>query len=197
MSVVDGGGSASGLIQRVQDILLRPGPTWEKIEAEPATVQGLYAGYIALLALIIPVCTLLVLLLISPLFGFAAPFVLAGAIIQAVTSYALSLLGVYVFALAADALAGSFGATRGVLPALKVAAYGMTAVWVSGLCLLIPLIGILGVLAGCVYSIWLIHMGLARLMKPAADKAVIFTAVTVLATGVAMALVDKIVDIIT
>ena len=49
MSVADGGNS-SNLVQRVQDILLRPKPTWEVIDTEPATVNGLYTGYAMILA---------------------------------------------------------------------------------------------------------------------------------------------------
>lgn len=43
MSVFEGGGS-SGLVRRVQDILLRPAATWEKFDTEPATIRGLFTG---------------------------------------------------------------------------------------------------------------------------------------------------------
>ena len=36
MSVVEPGSTGAGLIGRVKDILLRPGPTWDAIDAEPA-----------------------------------------------------------------------------------------------------------------------------------------------------------------
>lgn len=188
MSIVDGG-SASGLVERVRAILLQPRPTWERIEAEPATIEGLYRGYVVPLAAIIPLILFLWSVAISPIFGFGAPLMLVGALVDLVVSYLIALAGVYVFAWIADRLAPGFGATRGLLPAFKVGAYGMTAVWVSGLCLLVPIFGPLGVVAGGVYSIYLIHLGLRQLMKPAADKAAAYTAVTILATvgGIAVA----------
>lgn len=192
MSVVDGG-SASSLIQRVQDILLRPKPTWDVIEGEQATVQGLYTGYICILAAIIPVLSLLWTVLISPLFGMGAPFFLVGAIVNTVVSYIVGLAGVYVFAWIADQLAANFGATRNFIQGFKVAAYGMTAAWVSGLFLIIPFVGIIGVVAGCIYTIYLIHLGVVRLLKPAEDKAILYSAVCIVATGLVMGLANMIV----
>ncbi len=193
MSIVDGG-SASGLVERVRAILLQPRPTWERIEAEPATIEGLYRGYVVPLAAIIPVILFLWSVAISPIFGFGAPLMLVGALGDLVVSYLIALAGVYAFAWFADRLAPSFGATRGLLPAFKVGAYGMTAVWVSGLCLLVPIFGPLGVVAGGVYSIYLIHLGLRQLMKPAADKAAAYTAVTILATVGVVAVANAVLE---
>lgn len=193
MSIVDGG-SASGLVERVRAILLQPRPTWEKIEAEPATIEGLYRGYVVPLAAIIPLILFLWSVAISPIFGFGAPLMLVGALVDLVVSYLIALAGVYVFAWIADQLASGFGATRGLLPAFKVGAYGMTAVWVSGLCLLVPIVGPLGVVAGGVYSIYLIHLGLRQLMKPAADKAAAYTAVTILATVGVVAVANAVLE---
>ena len=38
------------LVQRVQDILLRPKPTWDVIDAEPADEKSLFTGYAMILA---------------------------------------------------------------------------------------------------------------------------------------------------
>ena len=40
------------LMQRVQDILLRPKTTWPVIADEPGDVAGIYAGYLVYLAAI-------------------------------------------------------------------------------------------------------------------------------------------------
>jgi hypothetical protein len=171
MSVVDGG--SSGLVQRVQDILLRPKPTWDVIDAEPATVKGLYTGYICILAAIGPVCGVIG----GALFGGAgfALFALVGAVV----SYLLALVGVYVVSLIVDALAPSFGGTKNPIQALKVVAYASTAAWVASVFNLIPFIGWIGALAGAIYSIYLLYLGLPRLMKTPDDKAAVYTLVTV------------------
>ncbi len=196
MSIVDGG-PGGALVTRVRDILLQPGPTWETIESESATIQGLYTGYVAILAAIAPLIGLLWGLAVSPIFGLGAPLVLAGQVIEAVVGYAIVLAGVYAFAWIADRLASNFGATPNLLQAFKVGAYGMTAAWVSGIFLLVPVIGPLGVLAGLIYSIYLVHLGLTRLMKPAEDKAVAYTAITVIATTVVMALANAVLEAVT
>ncbi len=170
MSVVDGG-SSSGLVQRVQDILLRPKPTWDVIAGEPATVKGLFTGYIMILAAIGPVCQVLG----ATLFGgfLFAPFMLVGAVV----GYALSLAGVYIMALVIDGLAPSFGGEKNQIQALKVAAYGSTAAWLAGIFNLVPMLAFLGVLG--LYSLYLFYLGLPKLMKAPADKAVGYTAVVV------------------
>lgn len=193
MSIVDGG-APSRLLARVRAILLQPRPTWETIEAEQATIRGLYRGYVLPLAAIIPVILFLWSALLLPLAGFGAPLASVGALVDLLVSYLTALAGVCVFAWLADQLAGRFGATRGLLPAFKVGAYGMTAFWVSGLCLLVPVVGPLGVVAGGVYSIWLIHLGLAQLMKPAADRAVLYTALAILGTGLAVGVTNAVLE---
>ncbi len=184
MSVVDGG-SSSGLVQRVQDILLRPTPTWDAIAVEPATVKGLYTGYIMILAAIGPVCQFLG----ATLFGgfLFAPFTLVGAVV----GYALSLAGIYVMALVIDALAPSFGGEKNQIQALKVAAYGSTAMWLAGVFSLVPMLGFLGILG--LYSLYLLYLGLPRLMKAPADKAIGYTVVVVIAMLVVYALIGMIV----
>ncbi|MDP2261188.1 MAG: Yip1 family protein [Caulobacter sp.] len=184
MSVVDGG-SSSGLVQRVQDILLRPKPTWDVIAAEPATVKGLFTGYIMILAAIGPVCQFLGSMLGG---GFLfAPFTLVAAVV----GYGLSLAGVYIMALVIDGLAPSFGGEKNQIQALKVAAYGSTAAWLAGVFNLVPMLAFLGILG--LYSLYLLYLGLPNLMKTPADKAIGYTAVVVIAMLVVYAVIGMIV----
>lgn len=171
MSIVDGG-SSSGLVQRVQDILLRPKPTWDVIAAEPATVKGLFTGYIMILAAIGPVCQFLGSLLFG---GFLfAPLTLVAAVV----GYGLTLAGVYVMALVIDGLAPSFGGEKNQLQAFKVAAYSGTAAWLVGIFSLVPMLAFLGILG--LYSVYLLYLGLPKLMKAPDDKAMGYTVVVVI-----------------
>ncbi len=191
---IEGDSPVSGLVERVRAILLQPRLTWAAIEGEPATLRGLYRRHVVPLAAITPVVLFLWSALLSPLVGFGAPLRVAGALLDLVISYLLALAGVYGLAWIADRLAASFGARPGLLPAFKVGAYGMTALWVSGLCLLVPVVGPLGVVAGGIYSVWLIHLGLGQLMKPAPDKAAPYTAVTILATVGVVAVTNAVLE---
>jgi hypothetical protein len=63
----------------------------------------------------------------------------------------------------------------------------MTASWVAGIAGLFPPVGRIFLLLGILYSVYLLYLGLPRLMKAPADKAVGYTvAVIVVATAVSL-----------
>jgi hypothetical protein len=85
---------------------------------------------------------------------------------------------VFVLTLIVDALAPSFGGTKGQVSALKLVAYASTAGWVGGVFHLVPGLGILALIAS-LYGIYLIYLGLPVLMKCPQDKAGAYTAVVI------------------
>lgn len=188
MSVVDGG-SASGLIQRVQDILLRPKPTWDVIDGEPATVKGLYTGYICILAALPPLAGLIGSLAMSPLMGAYAPFGMVGSIVLCALQYGLALLGIYIFAWVVDALAPSFDGTKNQIQAFKAVTYGATASWVGGALSFVPFVGVLLAIAGGLYSLYLLYLGLPKLMKVPEGKALGFVIVSIVVALVIQGLI--------
>jgi hypothetical protein len=171
------GESRVPLIQRVKNILMSPKTEWPVIDAEPATIGGIYKNYVMILAAIPPVCMLIGLLLFGmPYFVFPMGYLIA----QAVISYVMALIGCYILALIIDALAPSFGGTRDRVKAFKVAAYSSTAAWVVGIFYLLPLLAILGIIGG-LYGLYLLYLGLPVLMKTPADKSVIYTVAIIVA----------------
>lgn len=179
MSIVDGG-SSSNLVQRVQDILLRPKPTWDVIDGEPATVNGLYTGYAMILAALPAVAGVIGNLALSPMMGHMAAFGLAGSIVWAVLQYGLALVGIYVFARVVDAVAPSFDGASNQIQAFKGVIYGATASWVGGALIFIPVLGWLIAVAGGFYSLYLFYLGLPKLMKVPETKALGFVAVSII-----------------
>ncbi|MDG2529516.1 Yip1 family protein [Caulobacter endophyticus] len=181
MSVVEPGAVSSDLVGRVKRILLTPSPEWERIDTEPATIKGLYVGYVCILAAIPAVAGLVG----SLVFGQGIPGVATirpspvGAIIGAVVGYGLSLLSVFVLSLIIDALAPSFDGQKNKLQAFKVAAYSGTAGWVAGIFGLFPPLAIIGGLLG-LYGLYLLYTGLPRVMKAPKEKAIGYTIVTVI-----------------
>jgi hypothetical protein len=160
------------IVQRVQDILLKPRETWAQIGHESADAASLYTQYIMVLAAIGPVASFIGLTVVGA--GLRVP-VMAGLSIM-IVQYVMTLVMVYVLALIVDALAPSFGGTRDRLRALKLVAYGSTAALVGGVFGLIPSLSILGLLAS-LYSIYLVYLGLPVLMRCPEDKAAAYTAV--------------------
>ena len=178
------------LVDRVKSILLQPRSEWVVIDAEPATIGSIYR-YVLILAAIPAICRAIRLSTVG--FLHFSPFWTARF---AISSYVGALIAVYVLALIIDALAPTFGGHKGQIPALKVAAYSATAAWVSGFFTLIPLLGILA-LAGALYSLYLLYLGLPVLMKAPADRALGYTVVTIIAAIVVVAVVGMIVGRLT
>ena len=183
MAVTEQGSGGGPFQRRIKNILFSPSEEWDRIDAEPATVRGLYVGYACILAAIGPIARLIG----EQVFGVHGFYQrihppLVEGLVSAIVSYALGLGGVFVLALAIDALAPSFGGTRSRIQALKVAVYSWTAAWIFAVFLLVPQVSALSIIG--VYSLYLLYLGVPKLMKAPADKALIYS---VLAIAVAMA----------
>jgi Yip1 domain len=177
------------LADRVKKILLNPKEEWQVIDQEPATLAGLYTGYIVPLAALGPIAQAIG----SSVFGVSLPFTatyrvpIGTAITSAIVGYVLTLVGVYVLALVIDALAPTFHGQKNQIQALKVAAYSSTASWVAGVFALVPGLRILTILG--LYSLYLLYTGLPVLMKAPQDKALGYTAVVIVAAIVLFMLI--------
>ncbi len=173
----------SDLIGRAQRILVSPKSEWPVIAAEVDTTAGIYTKYIVILAALGPIA----MFLKTSLIGYSVPFLgnyrvgIGTGLTHLLVSYGLSLLAVYVFALIINALAPTFGGQKDQLLALKTAAYALTASWIAGIGQILPILGILIAIAGAIYSIYLLYLGLPVTMKSPPDKAVAYTAVSVVA----------------
>ncbi|MDP3748677.1 MAG: Yip1 family protein [Phenylobacterium sp.] len=180
MSAVEPGPAASGLVERAKSILLQPSATWAVIDDEPATIGGLYKGYVIPLALIPAVAGLIGAIVFGyGMFGINYKPTVVSALVGAVVNFGIALASVYVLALIIDGLAPSFGGTKNQTQAFKVAVYASTASWLAGIFMIYPPLGILGLLG--LYSLFLLFKGLPVLMKAPEDKATTYTVVVVIA----------------
>lgn len=179
MSVVEPGAASAGLVQRVKDILTKPNPTWDVIDGERPTVASLYTGYIMPLAAIPAVAQAIGMTVFGAgAFGVVLKWSPVTAIVQAVLGYGLSLAMVFVLSLVIEALAPNFGGIKDRIQAMKVATYSCTAAWVVGVVSIFPPMGMLAVLGG-LYSLFLLYVGLPKLMKAPEDKALSYTAIVI------------------
>lgn len=181
------------LVERVKNILLQPKTEWGAIAAESTPAAELYKNYIAPLAAIGPAASVIGMSVV----GITMPFVgsfrvpITSAIGHALTSYILTLVGVFIIALIIDALAPAFGGEKNQAQALKVAAYASTPSWVAGIVMILPMLGIIGMVAA-LYGLYLLYLGLPLLMKAPAEKAMAYTAVVVVAAIVMMVVIGGI-----
>ena len=192
MTDVDTGPAPQDLARRVLNILIHPRAEWEVIDKEPATVGGIFAHYICPLALIPPVAQALG----SIIFGRQALGIpyhppLLATVTGAVAGYLLTLAAILVIALIIEALAPALGGQRNRVQALKVAAYSATPAWILGVIGVLPFLSMLWLVA--LYGIFLLHLGLPRLMKSSGDKALIYTTVVIVSVLVMVILVGSLV----
>ena len=174
------------LIQRVQDVLLKPKDTWPVIAQESADTGSIYGGYLIYLAAIPAIAGFIGLSVVGiGGFGINMRIPMMSGLVNMVVSFVLSLVMVFVLSLIVDALAPTFGGTKSGISALKLVAYGSTAGFLGGIFSLLPALSILGLLAA-LYSIYLIYTGLPVLMKCPPEKALAYTAVVIVCGIVAM-----------
>jgi Yip1-like protein len=169
------------LVERVKRMLLSPRTEWEVIDAEPTTPAALYTGYIIPLAAVGPLARAIGYSLfgIAGLMGtYRVP--IGASLTNGLLLYILTLAGTYILAMVIDGLAPTFNGQRNRTQALKLVAYSGTAFWVAGIVMLIPAISVL-VILGAFYSLYLLYLGLPKLMRSPADKTVGYAAVVTVA----------------
>jgi hypothetical protein len=151
------------IVERLKGILLSPKTEWPKIAAEPMTAQGIYTGWVMILAAIGPLGILL---------GYAS-------LSFAITQYLITLLMTAVIALIVDFLAPYFGGTKDFVAALKLSAYSYTAAFVASILHALGAMGGLLILAAAIYAWYTFFLGAPVLRKCAPGKALAFTIVVV------------------
>lgn len=181
----------SGIVDRVKRILIEPKAEWARIDSEPSSVGEIFKGWVLVLAAIPAVASAVGGLLFGySLLGITYRPSLVEAVGSAIIQYVLTLVSVFALALIIDWLAPQFGGTRDRVQAMKVAAYSATAAWVAGIFGLVPSLAMLSILG--LYSLYLLYLGLPRLMKTPPEKALPYTAVTVVAAIVLFFLVGAV-----
>ncbi len=169
------------LVARVKNILLAPKTEWPLIAGETSSTGDLMGGYVAPLA----GAAALAGFIGSSFVGFTVPMLgnmrspIGAGLGTAVFTFVMAFVGVYLLSMIINALAPSFGGEKNPAQALKVSVYAYTPAWIAGLLQVIPLLGILGLVAAF-YGIYLLYLGLPALMKNPAEKSVGYTAVVVI-----------------
>ncbi len=172
-----------GLVARAQSVILKPAETFPKIATESDPPMSVFTSYVVPLVAIGPIASFIGGQLFGyGGFGFSYRPSLMGGLSTAIISYILGLIGVWVLAWIANFLSPKFGGKDDFPAAFRLVAYSMTAAWVVGIIGLIPALGILG-LAG-LYSFYLYYKGATPVMGVPQDKAVGYTAVTVVSAVV-------------
>lgn len=172
------------IVDRVKKICLTPAAEWGVIAGESASTGALMTGYVIPLAGISAVAGFIG----GSVIGRTLPFVgtyripFMSGIGMAIFTVVMACVGVFVLSIIIDALAPTFAAQKNSSQALKVAVYSFTPAWVAGVFQILPGLGsVLGLIGG-LYALYIMYLGLPRLMKCPEDKAIGYTAVVVICT---------------
>lgn len=169
------------LIARVKNLLLTPGPAWEAIDREETDPRRLAIRYVAPLAAIPTLAIIIALAVVGVQAGgdwHRAPIV--SVLLSALVFFALTIGAVFVFAHFVNWLAPRFAAERNFRQAFKVSAYSITAAMVAGVVAAWPALQVFALL-GASYSLYLLFVGVPRVMHPEPKAAVNYAIVTVFA----------------
>jgi hypothetical protein len=161
------------LVTRVKNILISPKTEWPVIAGESTGTGALYGGYVAPLAAIPPVATIIGNLL----FGRAMTF--GQSVMIGIVGFVIALVGVYVLGLIASKIAPSFGGKDDLTQGLKLVAYAYTAAWVAGVFSVIPALALLSLIGG-LYSLYLLYAGAPVVMSVPQGRSVGYTVVVIL-----------------
>ncbi len=176
------------LIARVKNLLLTPGPEWEAIDREEADPRRLTLRYVAPLAAIPAVAIIVALSVVGVYAGGEwrrAPII--SVLLSALIFFVLTIAAVFIFAHIINWLAPRFGAERSYRQAFKISAYSITAAMVAGILAAWPALQIFALL-GASYSLYLLFLGVPRVMHPPPRSAVNYSIVAIFA-AIAVALV--------
>lgn len=168
------------ILSRAYGLLREPKKEWEQIRAEETTVPNILIGYVAPLAAIPPVCSLIGSYVFEP--AFAGDF--GVALIRAVVTWVVSIALVFFLGVLTNAVAENFDGDKNDLSAQKIAAYSLTPSFLSGVFSLWPPLWWLSLFA-LAAMVFLMYRGLPILMKAPPEQALPYAGTVTVATMVA------------
>jgi Yip1 domain len=170
------------LAGRVKGMMLEPRATWKEIDGEFTKGGDIWSKYIAPLAAIGPLASMVGMVLFGERIAFTAltnRVSITTAVSRGIAGYVLALLSVFLLSRIISLLGPGFGGQRNDVQGLKAAAFASTSAWLGGIFLLIPALGLVSLIFS-LYSLVLLYIGLPILMKVPKDRAMGYTAVVII-----------------
>ncbi|HLP48096.1 MAG TPA: Yip1 family protein, partial [Candidatus Kapabacteria bacterium] len=152
----------NAIIKRVIGIITKPNIEWVVIkENKLMTVSDMFLKYAIVLAAIPAIAGFIGNALIGTSYmGFTVKYPISSALIWAIMTYIMQLVGAFLVGVIIDALATTFGAQKDMVESMKTAVFSFTAAWVSSILLIIPALGVLVMVVGGLYSLYLLYLGI-------------------------------------
>ena len=168
------------IVERVKNILVTPKTEWDVIAAEATPPKQLILSYVLPLAAIAAIAGFISYSLIGmSMFGVTVRTPIVWGIVMIVYQIVMAVVSIFILGFIIDALAPSFGGQKSMDQAVKVAAYSYTPGWLGAVLGIIPWIGWLLGLIAALYGLYLLFLGLPKLMKNSPDKTIVYEIVVV------------------
>lgn len=167
------------LVDRAKNILVTPKTEWVTIAGEPATLSSLLTSYVLPMAAIPAAASVLSGTVRG--MGASAKFMITSALI----AYAMAVISFVITTYVADLLATAFKSEKNLNRSAQLVAFSSTASWVASILTIIPGIGWLGSIAGAIYAIYLLYLGVGPVKKTPDDQRVIYVVIIIVVMVVA------------
>ena len=186
------------IVERAKNIIVTPKTEWEAIAADPTPTAGIITGYVLPLAALAALAGFIGISLVGQSLPFLGTFRMGfgWGLALAIYNIVMAVVFVYVLGFIIDALAPTFNGTKNFPQAIKLAAYSYTPAWLAGVLTIIPALGVL-VLLAALYGLYLLYLGLPRLMKNPPDKSAGYTALVVVCAIVVGFMISMVGGVIT
>ncbi len=174
------------LLNHIPGLLSNPQHEWSAIRSENTSVQGLYTGYILIVAAIAPVCSLIGTTLLGWRIGAGEPVRLTfdSAFQMALAFYVAMLVATFSIGLLIHWMSQTYGGEKPLNVCLALAAYTATPLFLVGVMQLYPTLWLNFVigLPALAYTVYLLYTGVPAMMDIPAERGFLF-ATSILAVG--------------
>jgi hypothetical protein len=175
----------SSAFSNAVNLLKSPGTFMRQNKDSTVSVNSIMINYVAVLAVIPLVATL-----IGDLW-FYRGFFFSYAIGLAITTYVLDIVAVFVMGIIIWKLAPSFGSQTDQAKSTLLASFVFTPVFLISILNIIPFIGWIAFL-GLLYGLYILYLGLPIMLGAPANRSLTYTIVTVVAAIIVYAIIDAI-----
>lgn len=169
------------LIDRAKNICISPDTEWPVIEQETTPPGEIVTAYLLPLAAIGAIAGFIG----NSIVGRTLPFVgtfrvsIVSGLMGAIFTLVMTIVMCFVLGFLINALAPTFAGRQDSNQAFKVAAYSYTPGLLAAALNVLPMLSALAGLVAAVWGLYLLYLGLPRLMKAPQDKALAYTIVVV------------------
>lgn len=180
------------MIDRAKSVLTNPGGAWTAIKQDNHTVKDVYIKYLAVMAALGPLCTLIGMSLFTSGQGMPAMAVgMTATIGLVVITYVTQLIVPYISAWIIKMLAPNFDGSPSLVDSLKLSVYSSTPSYVGAILGIFPPLRIIGSLFG-LYGIYVYYKGIPEMTGVPASKQVLFAIVSIIVIFIAMLVISAV-----